>query len=145
MRLSCTTLVVLVAASVAAAAPVASLRTRLDRPRHGEQVRLTPFVVPARAEREVCQAVELRSTTPLDVTRLRFASPAGRLRETHHFALFLDDTDPLTALPHGTVDAPGCVGFGANFGAIVGGVPSTRATLGFPPGVGLTRRTRWCS
>jgi hypothetical protein len=123
MRLSCTTLVVLVAASVAAAAPVASLRTRLDRPRHGEQVR----------------------PTPLDVTRLRFASPAGRLRETHHFALFLDDTDPLTALPHGTVDAPGCVGFGANFGAIVGGVPSTRATLGFPPGVGLTRRTRWCS
>ncbi|HLK10232.1 MAG TPA: hypothetical protein VKW76_02520 [Candidatus Binatia bacterium] len=120
------------------AAATTTVRARLARPPHGLQVRLTPFVVPAHHEREVCQAIALRNRRPLDVSTMEFAAPSGRGYISHHFALFVDDNDDLAGLPRGTVDSPGCVGFGQNFGAILAGVQAPRATVGFPHGVGVT-------
>ena len=115
-----------------------TIRTKLRRAPHGVQVRLTPFTIAARHEREVCQAIALDDSRPLDVTTVQFASPRGRVYVSHHFALFVDDDDALASLPAGTVDTPGCVGFGRNFGAIIGGVQSPRGAIRLPAGVGFT-------
>ena len=63
--------------------------------------RLTSITVPARQEREVCQAVALPNDRPIDVAALQFASPGGLTFESHHFALFVDDLDTIASLPHG--------------------------------------------
>jgi len=115
-----------------------TVRTRLGRPARAIQVRVSPFTIPANQEREVCQAVVLPNRVPLDVDELQFATPVGHGYITHHFALFVDDNDDLASLPKRTVDAPGCVGVGQNFGAILGGVQAPRAAISFPPGVGFT-------
>ncbi len=120
------------------ATAAATIRTRLARPHHGFQVRLSPVTIPANGEREVCQAIVLRNRAPIDVSAMQFASPTGPGYVSHHFALFVDDNDDLASLPQGPVDAPGCVGLGNNFGAILGGVQAPRAKIGFPRGVGFT-------
>jgi hypothetical protein len=120
------------------AASAKSVRTHLRRPRHAVQVRLTPITIPPNHEREVCQAIVLNNDEPLDVSALEFASPAGHGYISHHFALFVDDNDDIASLPKGPVDAPGCVGVGQNFGAILGGVQAPRAPISFPKGVGVT-------
>jgi hypothetical protein len=104
------------------------------------QARLTPVLVPANREREVCQAIELPNREPVDVAALQFATPGGRTYLSHHFALFVDDVDTMAALPRGPVDSPGCAGVGQAFGAILAGVQSPRAGVRFPPGVGFTFR-----
>jgi Copper type II ascorbate-dependent monooxygenase, C-terminal domain len=102
------------------------------------QIRLTPVVVPAAQEREVCQAIELPNREAVDVAALQFATPGGRTYLSHHFALFVDDADTMATLPRGPLDSPGCAGFGQAFGAILAGVQSPRATVRFPSGVGFT-------
>jgi hypothetical protein len=131
-----------VALALMLAMPIAafarSAHTHLHRPRAGIQIRLSPVTIAANHEREVCQAIVLRNDRPLDIDALQFASPAGHGYISHHFALFVDDNDDLASLPTGPIDAPGCVGVGQNFGAIVGGVQAPRAGTAFPRGVGLT-------
>jgi len=119
-------------------ASAATKRARLRRPRHGVQIRVTPFEVPARAEREVCQAIQLDNDRPIDIEGMRFATPDGPGYISHHFTLFVDDDDALASLPQGPVPAPGCVGFGQSFGAIIGTVQAPRAAVEFPPHVGFT-------
>ncbi len=119
-------------------ATATGVRAKLARPRRGVQVRLTPITVPARQEREVCQAIELSNETPMDIAAMRFASPGGRTYLSHHFALFVDEVDPIASLPRGPVESPGCAGVGQAFGAILAGVQAPRATVRFPPGVGFT-------
>ena len=114
------------------------VRTRLARPARGYQVRLTPFTVPPRTEREVCQAIELPDRRAFDSTTITFASPGTQEYFSHHFALFVDDADDLTSLPQGPTESPGCVGFGQNFGAIIGGIQSPRGSIHLPAGVGWT-------
>src|SRR5262249_34864613 len=122
--------------------PIASFaktaRTHLHRPPHGFQVRLSPVEIPPNSEREVCEAVVLSNDEPVDIRALQFASPAGHGYISHHFALFVDDNADLATLPKGPIDAPGCVGMGQNFGAILGGVQAPRAAISFPRGVGFS-------
>jgi hypothetical protein len=115
-----------------------TVRAHLGRPARAFQVRVSPFTIPAHQEREVCQAIVLSNRASLDVDALQFATPVGHGYITHHFALFVDDNDDLASLPKGPVDAAGCVGFGQNFGAILGGVQAPRAAISFPAGVGFT-------
>jgi hypothetical protein len=133
---------IIVAIGLVCSLPLASFatsaRTRLHRPPHGFQVRLTPIEIAAHHEREVCEAVVLPNDEPVDIRALEFASPAGPGYVSHHFALFVDDNDDLASLPKGPVDAPGCVGMGQNFGAILGGVQAPRAAISFPRGVGFS-------
>jgi hypothetical protein len=114
------------------------IRAKLHRPHRGMQIRLTPITVPAREEREVCQAIELPNRGPFDVAVLQFATPGGRIYLSHHFALFVDDVDTMAELPHGPVDSPGCAGLGQAFGAILAGVQAPHAVIRFPAGVGFT-------
>ena len=116
------------------------LRARLHKPRQAVQLRLSPFTVPARGEREVCQAVELAGSEPMDVAEFQFAAPTSRSYVTHHFGLMVDDNDDLASLPKGPVSAVGCVGFGRNFGSVIALVQRSRGAVAFPPGVGFTFR-----
>src|SRR5262249_48804714 len=76
----------LVPGMLTARAGAARMRTKLHRPRHGLQVRVTPFRIPAASEREVCQAIVLDNDEPIDVSMIQFASPTGRTYVSHHFA-----------------------------------------------------------
>src|SRR5262249_16431832 len=111
---------------------------RLRRPARAIKGVGPPVTIPAHQEREVCQPIVLPNRASLDIDAMEFATPVGNGYITHHFALFVDDNDDLTSLPKGPVEAPGCVGFGQNFGAILGGVQAPRASISFPAGVGFT-------
>lgn len=71
------TLVALLVGLFALPSTAAELRTRLHRPSRGLQVRLTPFDIQPRTEREVCQLIELPSAKEVEFRDLTIAMPAG--------------------------------------------------------------------
>jgi hypothetical protein len=117
----------------------AAERLRLRHPTRGFQMRMTPFVIPAGGEREVCEYRTLPNRKPMDVAGFELNMTKG----AHHFVLWEylgKDRNPAD-FPHQLVDAPGCVGVGPrdNFlaNANLFGMQTARARLRFPPGVAV--------
>jgi hypothetical protein len=137
-------LVLILAALVtASSSPAATLRTRLARPCHGLQVRLSPIEIAPGTEREVCQAVTLPNDRPIDVNEIRIAMPSGAAYTSHHFALFLDRRDGPPRLPDGPFDNVGCLGAGDDLvSPILAFVQRPRQRIRFPRGIGVTLRPR---
>jgi hypothetical protein len=131
------TLVALLVGLLALPSTAAELRTRLHRPPHGLQVRLSPFEIQPRTEREVCQLIELPNTKEVDVRDLTIAMPAGAEFGSHHFAMFLytGGDEEVGAEPF---DSAGCVGIGTQFvSPILAFVQRPKQRIRFPKGVGV--------
>ena len=102
-------------------------------------MRMTPFVIPAGGEREVCEYRTLPNRKAMDVQGFQLQMTKG----SHHFVLWEylgKDRNPAD-FPHELVDAPGCVGVGPSDGflsnANLFGMQSSRARIRFPPGVAV--------
>ena len=139
MRIACTLLafVALVAASAAGARDRGV--TKLKKPARGFQMRTARFSVPT-GEREICQAVRLPITKPVDVDRITIRMPKGLTLSSHHFAMFLADATAPNLPLDGPQDDVGCVGAG---GSIVSPILAFVQRVGgdvirFPKGVGVT-------
>jgi len=133
-----TLLLVLLVTGATTALP-ATVTTKLNKPRRGFQLRMTPFEVPV-GEREVCQAIRLPIDKPIDVDRITVRMPKGSTLASHHFAMFLADA----AAPNLPLDGPesnvGCAGVG---GEVVSPILAFVQRLGgdvvrFPKGIGVT-------
>ncbi len=130
-------LVPLVIVSVAGARDVGV--TKLKKPARGFQMRTARFSVPT-GEREICQAVRLPITKPVDVDRITVRMPQGATLLSHHFAMFLADATAPNLPMDGPKDNVGCVGAG---GALVSPILAFVQRIGgdvikFPRGVGVT-------
>jgi len=113
--------------------------TKLKKPARGFQMRTARFSVPT-GEREICQAIRLPITKPVDVDRITVRMPQGLTMASHHFAMFLADATAPNLPLDGPQDDVGCVGAGGSlispilaFVQRVGG-----DTITFPKGVGVT-------
>jgi hypothetical protein len=116
----------------------AELRTRLHRPSRGLQVRLRPFEIQARTEREVCQLIELPNTEGVEFRELTIAMPAGAGYGSHHFAVFLYSGGDDQLLGREPFDSPGCAGVGTEFvSPILAFVQRPKQRIRLPKGVGL--------
>jgi hypothetical protein len=116
----------------------AALRAHLRRPARGLQARLTPFSVPAAHEREVCQAITLPNTKPMDVDEITVAMPSGAEYSSHHFAIFLYTGADPSSLPRDPIDSVGCVGVGdEGVAPILAFVQRSRQRIGFSRRVGV--------
>ena len=124
-------------------APAGAFHTRLRRPAHGVQVRLTPVTVPPASEREVCQLVTLRNRRAMDVNEISIAMPSGATYTSHHFAIFLYQSETTAGIPTGPFDNVGCSGVGTTFvSPILAFVQRPRQRLRFPGRVGVTLRPK---
>jgi hypothetical protein len=131
------TLVALLVGLLALPSTAAELRTRLHRPPRGLQVRLSPFEIQPRTEREVCQLIELPNAKEIDVRDLTIAMPAGAEFGSHHFAMFLytGGNEEVGSEPF---DSAGCVGIGTEFvSPILAFVQRPKQRIRFPKGVGV--------
>jgi len=136
-RVLATLLVVLLAVPAAAI----TLRTRLRPPRHGVQTRLAPITIAPGTEREVCQLVTLPNRRALDVNELRVTMPSGPDYTSHHFAMFLYQSEDVSGVPPGPVDAVGCLGVGDQVvSPILAFVQRVDQRIRFPAGVGVKLR-----
>lgn len=114
-----------------------TFRARLRRPARGLQVRMGSFQVPAQGEREVCQAITLPNTAPMDVNELMVAMPGGVDYGSHHFAIFLDNGAGGLDTPT-PIDSEGCTNVGGQaVNPILAFVQHTRERIRFPRGVGV--------
>lgn len=112
--------------------------TKLAKPRRGFQLRTARFSVPV-GEREICQAVRLPITKPVDIDRITVKMPKGPTLASHHFAMFLADADAPNLPLDGPETNVGCVGAG---GALVSPILGFVQRVGgdvirFPKGIGV--------
>jgi hypothetical protein len=138
MRLAVLSLLLALGTAVAASAP-GVVRTKLKKPARGFQLRTSPFEVPV-GEREICEAVRLPITKPVDVDRIVVRYPVGATMASHHFAMFLADASAPNLPLDGPVSNHGCAGTG---GTLVSPILAFVQRLGgdvirFPKGVGVT-------
>ena len=84
-------LVVVLVLSAAPPAMAVDSLVKLRPPDRGFQVRLAPFDLAAHDERELCQAVRVPVTKPVDVDRIKVKLPYGDTFGSHHVAMFLAD------------------------------------------------------
>jgi len=132
------TLVALLVVLFALASTAAELRTRLHRPPRGLQVRLSPFDIQQRTEREVCQLIELPNAKEVEFRDLTIAMPAGAEIGSHHFAMFLYTGGDDQVLGREPFDSAGCVGIGMAFvSPILAFVQRPKQRIRLPPGVGM--------
>jgi hypothetical protein len=132
------TLVALLVGLFALPSTAAELRTRLHRPSRGLQVRLTPFDIQPRTEREVCQLIELPNAKEVDFRDLTIAMPVGAEYGSHHFAMFLYSGGDDELLEREPFDSAGCVGVGTAFvSPILAFVQRPKQRIRLPKGVGL--------
>ena len=129
----------LLAVATTTLAASGTIRTKLHAPTRGFQLRMMPFEVPV-GEREVCQAVRLPITHPMDIDRITIRMPAGSTLASHHFAMFLADANAPGLPLDGPISSVGCVGIG---GSLVSPILAFVQRLGgdvirFPKGVGVT-------
>jgi hypothetical protein len=126
-------------ASLHAAAAPGTIRTKLAKPARGFQLRTSPFAVPV-GEREICQAVRLPITAPVDVDRIVVKMPKGSTLASHHFAMFLADAGAPGLPLDGPETNVGCVGAGGDLvSPILGFVQRLGGdVIRFPKGVGVT-------
>jgi len=136
MRIACALLALAMATAAGARDPGV---TKLKKPAHGFQMRTARFSVPT-GEREICQAVRLPITKPVDIDRITVRMPKGLTLSSHHFAMFLADATTPDLPMDGPQDNVGCVGTG---GALVSPILAFIQRVGgdvitFPKGVGVT-------
>jgi len=119
-----------------------AFHTRLRRPAHGIQVRLTPVTVPPASEREVCELITLPNRRAMDVNEISIAMPNGATYTSHHFAIFLFQGD-TARVPSGPFDNVGCSGVGTTLvSPILAFVQRPRQRIRFPGRVGVTLRPK---
>jgi hypothetical protein len=140
-----TLLVAALAATAVAADPASEpvvVKTKLRKPPRGFQLRITPFEVPPGREREVCQAVRLPISRPLDIDRITVRMPSSATLASHHLAMFIADANASDLPLGGPVDNVGCTGVGGDIvGPILGFVQRLNGdVIRFPKGVGVTIR-----
>jgi hypothetical protein len=130
---------VALAATALAADPV-MVKTKLRKPSRGFQLRLAPFEVPPAREREVCQAVRLPISRPIDIDRITVRMPSSPTLASHHLAMFIADANATDLPLDGPVDNVGCTGVGGDLvGPILGFVQRLNGdVIRFPKGVGVT-------
>jgi hypothetical protein len=136
VRIACALLALFVASLGGARDPGV---TKLKKPARGFQMRTARFSVPT-GEREICQAVRLPITKPVDIDRITVRMPKGLTLSSHHFAMFLADATAPNLPIDGPKDDVGCVGTG---GALVSPILAFVQRVGgdvieFPKGVGVT-------
>jgi len=136
MRIACALFALVVASVAGAGAPGV---TKLKKPARGFQMRTSRFSV-ATGEREICQAVRLPITKPVDVDRITVRMPTGSTLSSHHFAMFLAEATAPNLPLDGPKDNVGCAGVG---GALVSPILAFVQRIGgdvikFPKGVGVT-------
>jgi hypothetical protein len=132
-------LLLIALAGPALAAEPLLMRTKLHRPARGFQLRMTSFEVKP-GEREVCQAVRLPISKPIDVDRITVRMPSSPTVATHHLAIFLADASAPNLPLDGPVDNVGCAGAGGQIvSPILGFVQRVNGdVIRFPKGVGVT-------
>ena len=113
-------------------------RLRLHKPKHGFQMRMTPFVVPAGGDREGCEYAVAPNRKAMDVSEFELHATPG----THHFVVWSylgADRNPADFW-RGIAYVPGCTGLGPQNGAsnanLFGMLPA-RERFHFPPGVAV--------
>ena len=130
-----------VAAAIAMPADAARIRPhkriRLHKPKHGFQIRMTPFVVAPGADREGCEYTVAPNREPMDVQSVELKATPG----THHFVVWeylgadRNPADFWTGIKY----SPACVGLGPSGfpNADLFGMLPSRVQLRFPPGIAV--------
>ncbi len=113
-------------------------RLHLRKPKHGFQMRMTSFMVPAGADREGCEYTVAPNKHAMDVAGFEVRATAG----THHFVVWQylgPDRNPADFWT-GIKYVPGCTGLGPQSGFansnLFGMLPSYQR-FHFPPGVAV--------
>src|SRR5215510_15257759 len=116
----------------------AGRRLRLHKPARGFQMRMTPFVIPPRGDREGCEYAVAPNRKAIDVAGFDVKATPG----THHFVVWQytgEDRNPADFWS-GIAYVPGCTGLGPQNGAsnanLFGMLPG-RSRFHFPPGVAV--------
>jgi copper type II ascorbate-dependent monooxygenase-like protein len=114
-------------------------RLHLRKPRHGFQMRMTPFVIPPNTDREGCEYRTTPNRKAMDVQAFELRATPG----THHFVVWdylgrdRNPTDFWTGIRY----SPGCVGLGPQDSfattANLFGMQTARARVEFPPGIAV--------
>jgi len=114
-------------------------RLHLRKPRHGFQMRMTPFVIPAGADREGCEYRTTPNRKAMDVQSFELRATPG----THHFVVWdylggdRNPSDFWTGIRY----SPGCIGLGpqGSFASTANlfGMQAARSRVEFPPGIAV--------
>ena len=114
-------------------------RMHLHKPRHGFQMRMTPFVIPPGTDREGCEYRTTPNRKAMDVAAFELRATPG----THHFVVWdylggdRNPADFWTGIKY----TPGCVGLGPQDSfattANLFGMQTARARVEFPPGIAV--------
>jgi hypothetical protein len=75
-------------------------------------LKVGPFWVPAKRDREVCEALRIPRVAGMDVVSFEARSRTGNGVGSHHFVAYAYRGANSAAFPKGIVDDPGCNGFG---------------------------------
>ncbi len=136
-------MLVLVLVGISSLVPAATLRTRLRRPSHGVQIRLSPITIAPGTEREVCQLVTLPKSRAFDAREIDIAMPSGQQYGSHHFAVFLYQGENPDNVPSGPFDRVGCAGVGDQIvSPILAFVQRARQRTRFPASVAVALGAR---
>ena len=113
-------------------------RLRLHKPARGFQMRITPFVIPPRGDREGCEYAVAPNRKAMDISGFEVKATKG----THHFVVWQytgDDRNPADFW-NGIAYVPGCTGLGPQNGGnnadLFGMLPS-QVRFHFPRGVAV--------
>src|SRR5213596_4074704 len=98
--------ILVLALTLTAAAVPAGARERVVH------LKMGPFRIEARRDREVCQAVRIPHARGLDVVTYETRSRTARDVGTHHFIAYGYQGGDSAGFPRTLVDDPGCNGFG---------------------------------
>jgi len=107
-------------------------------------IRVPPFVVPARSDREICTFVELPAGQSLDVTGIDVTNlGTGGDVSSHHFIVYAytgPDMAAYEALKGQTIDSNACINYGPGDPTdlqFIGGSQTVRARQHYPKGLAL--------